>query len=59
MLLPNIVINIFVSLQLFVFLYYLSIRQEILSIRNALLLNIGKVSLINFVTTDLLEKYVY
>ena len=58
MLLPNIVINIFVSLQLFVFLYYLSIRQEILSIRNALLLNIGKVCLINFVTTDLLEKYV-
>ena len=58
MLLPNIVINIFVSLQLFVFLYYLSIRQEILSIRNALLLNIGKVCLINFVTINLLEKYV-
>ena len=38
--------------------FVLSIRQEILSIRNALLLNIGKVCLINFVTINLLERYV-
>ena len=51
-LLPNMVINIFVGLQLFIFLcflFLLSIRQDILSTksRNALLLNIGRVRLIN------------
>ena len=51
-LLPNMVINIFVGLQLFIFLcflFLLPIRQDILSTksRNALLLNIGRVRLIN------------
>ena len=62
MLLPNMAINIFVGLQLFVFLcflFLLSISQDNLSInsRNALLLNIGKVSLINFVTINLLGGF--
>ena len=60
MVLPNMVMNIFVGLQLFVFfwsfLFLLYIRQDILSIksRNGLLLNIGRVSLLNFVKTNLL-----
>ena len=62
MLLPNMVINIFVGLQLFVFLcflFLLSNRQEILSInsRNPLLLKIGRVCLINFVTINLLGAF--
>ena len=62
MLLPNMIINIFVCLQLFVFisfLFLLSIHQDILSIksRNALSLNIGKVSLTNFVTINLLGGF--
>ena len=61
-LLPNMVINIFVGLQLFVFLcflFLLSLRQDNLSIksRNALLLNIGRACLINFVTTNLLGGF--
>ena len=49
MLLPNMVINVYVGLQLFVFFSYLfslSIRQDILSLKSriALLLNIGRVS---------------
>ena len=62
MLLPNMAINIFVGLQLFVFLcflFLLSIRQDNLSIkpRNALLLNIRRVSVTNFVTTNLLGGF--
>ena len=62
MLLPNMVINIYVGLQLFVFFSYLfslSIRQDILSLklRIALLLNIGRVSLIKFVTINLLGGF--
>ena len=54
--------NIFVGLQFFAFLsflFLLSIREDILSIksRNTLLLNIGRVSLINFVTINLLERF--
>ena len=50
---------LFVGLKLFVFLcflFLLSNRQDILSIksRNALLLNIGRVCLTNFVTINLL-----
>ena len=59
MLLPHMVINIFVGLQLLTFLcvlFLLSIRQDILSIKvgNALLLNIGRVYLIHFATINLL-----
>ena len=59
MLLPHMVINIFVGLQLLTFLcvlFLLSIRQDILSIKvgNALLLNIGGVCLIHFATINLL-----
>ena len=62
MLLPNMAINIFRGLQLFVFfcfLFLLSIRQDNVSIksRNALLLNTGRVSLINFVTINLLGGF--
>ena len=62
MLPPNMVMNIFVGLQLFVFLSFLflsSIRQNILSIksRNALLLNVGRVSLLNFVKINLLGEF--
>ena len=60
--LPNTTINILVGLQLFAFLWFLfllSIRQDNLSIksRNALLSNIGRVSLINFVTINLLGGF--
>ena len=62
MVLPNMAINIFVGLQLFVFLcflFLLSICQDNLSIksRNALLLNLGRVSLINFVKINLLGGF--
>ena len=62
MLLPNVVMNIFVGFQLFdflSFLFLLSIRQDILSIKsgNALLLNIGRVSLLNFVKINLLGGF--
>ena len=62
MLLRNMVINVFVGLQFFVFLYFLfllSLRQDILSIklRNALLLNIGRVCLINSVMINLLGGF--
>ena len=61
MLLSNMVIDIFVGLQLFAFvccLFLLSIRQDTLSIklRNALLLNI-RVCLINFVKKNLLGGF--
>ena len=62
MLLPNMAINIFVGFQLFAFLcflFLLSIRQDNLSIksRNALLLNTGRVSLINFFKINLLGGF--
>ena len=56
------VINVFVRLQLLAFLSYLfslSIREDILSLklRIALLLNLGRVSLINFVTINSLGGF--
>ena len=60
--LPNMVINIFVGLMLFIFLcflFLLSIRQDISFVksRNASLLNIGRVCLKNFVMINLLGRF--